>query len=216
MTVLAQRIDTSGQLGLLDWKGTEREHHLVTEGDGPSREVQRLRREVPHGEHQRDEDARVDLEARRLGPRSAEVDEDGRRHEAERLLLELHAGSARGAGDAAGGGGGAQAEARRGAEGEGGGARGGEEAQARAQELRIEPAEGPQPQAVRSGVRFDLLTLGGFRPGTGFVVLPGVPALWWKPCLKREEGSARAHCWFLAPTTHDSWYCWTCKSELGL
>lgn len=72
-----------------------------------------------------------------------------------------------------------------------------------------------------------MLTLGGFRPGSRYVILPAFdpPQLWWKPCLSRavlDDGPGRTaigireHCWFLAPTKHDSFYCWTCKSELGL
>ncbi|HEY6038668.1 MAG TPA: hypothetical protein VIV58_30505 [Kofleriaceae bacterium] len=47
------------------------------------------------------------------------------------------------------------------------------------------------------------------------ILLPGQPRLWWRPCLKRAEDSAREHCWFLALTTRPTLYCWTCKPEVA-
>ena len=55
-----------------------------------------------------------------------------------------------------------------------------------------------------------VLTLGGFRPGSAYWVLPLKKQLWWKPCLTRGEGGD-THCWFLAPTSGGSMYCHTCR-----
>jgi hypothetical protein len=59
------------------------------------------------------------------------------------------------------------------------------------------------------------LTLGGTRPGTGTLILPGRPVLVWSPCLKRAQGSEREHCWFLALTTRPTLFCWDCKPEVA-
>src|SRR5512139_297341 len=55
------------------------------------------------------------------------------------------------------------------------------------------------------------LTLGGLRPGSSYCVLPHVEQLWWKPCLTREEGGMREHCWFLDSTSSTTSYCHVCR-----
>lgn len=57
----------------------------------------------------------------------------------------------------------------------------------------------------------EVLTLGGLRPGSAYWVLPHVEQLWWKPCLTREEGGTREHCWFLDTTSGGTSYCHTCR-----
>lgn len=64
--------------------------------------------------------------------------------------------------------------------------------------------------AQEEGERDNVYTLGGLRPGSRYVVMPGANQLWWKPCLKREEGGAREHCWFIAPTSYPSLFCPSC------
>ena len=57
----------------------------------------------------------------------------------------------------------------------------------------------------------EVLTLGGLRPGSSYSVLPHVEQLWWKPCLTREEGSMREHCWFLDLTSAGTSFCHVCR-----
>jgi hypothetical protein len=56
-----------------------------------------------------------------------------------------------------------------------------------------------------------VLTLGGFRPGSSYFVLPHLEQLWWKPCLTRAEDSQREHCWFLDWTSSGTSYCHVCR-----
>lgn len=55
------------------------------------------------------------------------------------------------------------------------------------------------------------LTLGGQRPGTGTGILPSAPCLWWRPCLTRELAAGETHCWFLAFSNDQTFYCWECR-----
>jgi hypothetical protein len=55
------------------------------------------------------------------------------------------------------------------------------------------------------------LTLGGLRPGSAYWLLPHVEQLWWTPCLTREEGGTREHCWFLDSTHGSTLYCHVCR-----
>lgn len=197
----AQHTSSGVQLGLLDWKGPKDEHHVVLEGaraDGPlQRDGYRgLPGEVPVRADHREERPSVDSEARQVGSGAPQGPQ------ALRPLSEVPGNRARAAQNGEGGERGAQGGAARGEEGE---VVGRAEAETAAQE-------------IARFTRGEPLTLGGFRPGTGYVILPAQPAqqLWWKPCLKRDGDGTREHCWFLAPTTYDSWFCWGCKAELGL
>lgn len=57
------------------------------------------------------------------------------------------------------------------------------------------------------------LTLGGFRPGSNYAILPCREQTWWKPCLRRAEDSTDTHAWFLAPTTGGSLLCHACRAR---
>ena len=206
MTALAHHIDESAQLGLLDWKGTN-ERSEVSEG---AVKCNGCGAEYRTGAILATKSAGLAQEARGLGPRPPEVDEEARGHEAPRLLPEADV---------------AEAQARRGTQGEG----------ARRTEAACRRSARRRRRRKRSA-RLITLRLRGFfgddnhgipgapnpspseasAPAPATYVLPHVTALWWKPCLKRAEDSAREHCWFLAPTTYDSWFCWQCRSELGL
>lgn len=56
----------------------------------------------------------------------------------------------------------------------------------------------------------EVLTLGGFRPGSAYGILPGRKQLWWKPCLTRADGG-NTHCWFLDATNEGTMYCHVCR-----
>jgi hypothetical protein len=55
------------------------------------------------------------------------------------------------------------------------------------------------------------LTLGGFRPGSTYHVLPGRHQLWWKPCLRRVDDGTDTHAWYLSPTSDGSVLCHQCR-----
>lgn len=55
------------------------------------------------------------------------------------------------------------------------------------------------------------LTLGGFRPGSTYHVLPGRQQLWWKPCLRRADDGMDTHAWYLSPTNDGSVLCHQCR-----
>lgn len=58
------------------------------------------------------------------------------------------------------------------------------------------------------------LTLGGLRPGSIVCIVPGDQQRWWKPCLRRSEGSTDTHAWYLAPTSDGSIHCWDCRRSI--
>jgi hypothetical protein len=190
MTSHAQH--TGAQLALLDWKGTaSREHSLATEGTGHCADLQRLRSGEADGEHHREIEPSRGQEGG-LGSGTSEG------LQAPRLLLDVHADGASALRETEGGPSGGATAPRRAEEGE---------------SVREGAPKEAAQEEVRSAFDPEPLTLGGFRPGTGAVLIPNIPAKWWKPCLTRAADSIREHCWFLSPTNHPSLYCPECRAS---
>jgi hypothetical protein len=55
------------------------------------------------------------------------------------------------------------------------------------------------------------MTLGGFRPGSAYHVLPAKAQLWWKPCVTRSYDGLDTHAWYLSPTSDGSLRCHVCR-----
>jgi hypothetical protein len=175
------------QLALLDWKGIEYELQTTAEGTRDHSVLQRLR----CGAADRPDSGALNsgvCEDARLGAGTSEGPQ------APRPVHEVHAEGASSLREAESGLGRGESASRRSEEGEASSRTAAEEA------------------AQAKGLRVDLLTLGGMRPGSGVVLLPAQgPRLWWLPCLKRALDSIREHCWFLAPSNCRSLYCPDCR-----
>ncbi len=188
------------QLALLDWKGNiEREHPLATEGTGHGDLLRRdgqgeLRPGAAARNDPREEQSRLGEEVARVGQGPAEGPQASR--PVPGALGDRTEALRRGESGL----GGREEAPRRDAEGEVLG--------------RAEAEADPQAEELaRAGV----LTLGGLRPGSRYVVLPGrLPGrnqLWWKPCLTRDPDTGREHCWFLSPTNFPSLFCKACHPK---